>query len=110
MNHSGEGLKSGAAGYAGAGALTGGVLGAGHQKGAMRGSDSSSFLPLNQQEYHQTGWSQSNMSLGGQPGGGYKDDIDGQSGRGSGMGMSMEYDPYAQDARMSPNPMAQRRY
>ncbi|KAF8154722.1 glyoxal oxidase N-terminus-domain-containing protein [Crassisporium funariophilum] len=72
----------------GVGALAG-VGGAAMGARAMRSSDSSAFVPL-QQDNHSQAWNASTASLNAP----YKD-ADNMNGRGSGMGMSMEYDPYA---------------
>ncbi|PFH51629.1 copper radical oxidase [Amanita thiersii Skay4041] len=55
----------------------------------MRNSDSSAFVPL-QQDNSSHAWNASSVSLTSP----YRDDL-GTGARSSGMGMSMEYDPYA---------------
>ncbi|KAF8634046.1 hypothetical protein AX17_004310 [Amanita inopinata Kibby_2008] len=69
----------------------GGLVGAGSTLGVSRGmrsSDSSAFVPLQQDNYSHA-WNASSLSLPGP----YRDDAGG--GRHSGTGMSMDGDPYA---------------
>jgi len=84
-----------------------GAGGVGANNRGIRGSDSSSFLPLSQDNHSQV-WNPSSANLN-PPHSPYLDNTDGHSGRGSGMGMSMEYDPYSMD-RMSPNPTSTSRF
>jgi hypothetical protein len=70
------------------------VLG-GHR--GMRNSDSSAFVPL-QHDNHSEAWNASSASLTGP----YRDDAAGM--RESGMGMSMDYDPYASTPRIPAAP------
>ncbi|TRM57381.1 copper radical oxidase variant A [Schizophyllum amplum] len=72
---------------------------------AMRNSDSSAFMPL-QHDNQSRAWGTSQDNLAGP----YRDN---DFGRESGNGMSMEYDPYSSQARMSsnsPRPGQQRAY
>ncbi|KAJ7595709.1 glyoxal oxidase N-terminus-domain-containing protein [Mycena floridula] len=87
----------------GAGASNATLIG-GHQQGGPRNSDSSSlFLPL--KDNNSQVWNPQSPDMNGPPSP-YLDDRHSAGGnRGSGMGMSMEYDPYSR-ARMSPNPAA----
>ena len=85
-------MTSAAGGLAGAGGALG-MRGAG-----VRSSDSSAFVPL-QHSNHSQAWNASTTSLN-TP---YKDHDDAPMGRPSGMGMSMDYDPYA-SSPMNPNP------
>lgn len=65
----------------------------------VRNSDSSAFVPL-QQENYSSAWNASNVSVNSPYPQAYRDgDDDVASGRPSGMGMSMEFDPYSSTPR-----------
>ncbi|KAK2467917.1 hypothetical protein APHAL10511_000212 [Amanita phalloides] len=72
---------------------------AGPKSRGLRSSDSSAFMPLQQENYSQA-WNASSVSLP------YRDHDGTSSGRPSGLGMEIEHDPYA----LAPNAPAQYRY
>lgn len=89
------------AGLAGAGGAAMGMRGAG---AGFRGSDSSAFVPL-QHDNHSQAWNASTTSLNAP----YRDHDDIPMGRPSGMGMSVDYDPYA-STPMNPDSSRTPRY
>lgn len=60
----------------------------------LRNSDSSAFVPL-QQENYSAAWNASNVSVNSPYQRPFRDDGEDVPGRSSGMGMSMEFDPYS---------------
>ena len=87
----------------GGGMGLGGVAAAGAGVKGLRNSDSSAFMPL-QQDNRSHAWNGSTSSLT-SPVGPYRD----EEHRNSGMGMSMDYDPYVREPMRS-TPTGQYRY
>lgn len=75
-------------------------------RAGMRSSDSSAFVPL-QQDNHSQAWNASTTSLNAP----YHDDHDGyEPSRPSGTGMSVNYDPYASTPMQHETPPSGLRY